>query len=146
VGRTPELATLADAVRAGTRLITLVGPAGTGRTRLALRFAATRHERPRDRAWFCDGCAILTNAAQFAARVGRPADAVAALHEAIEIAARVGDRETEGSLALRIGKVVAATGAPPGDALAWLTRAEAIFADDAAGLGQVRDARAKLAV
>lgn len=49
VGRDPERARIEAALDGGARLVTLVGPGGVGKTRLALEVAATR--RP---AWFCD--------------------------------------------------------------------------------------------
>jgi predicted ATPase len=49
VGRAPERARIGSALDGGARLVTLVGPGGVGKTRLALEVAATR--RP---AWFCD--------------------------------------------------------------------------------------------
>src|SRR5690349_12937696 len=39
VGRAAELARLVEAYAGGARLVTLVGPPGTGKTRLALSFA-----------------------------------------------------------------------------------------------------------
>jgi predicted ATPase/class 3 adenylate cyclase/Flp pilus assembly protein TadD len=41
VGRAPELRALADRLDGGARLVTLVGPGGTGKTRLARRYAWT---------------------------------------------------------------------------------------------------------
>jgi predicted ATPase len=49
VGRQTERARIGAALDAGARLVTLVGPGGVGKTRLALEVAASR--RP---AWFCD--------------------------------------------------------------------------------------------
>jgi predicted ATPase len=50
VGRELELAALEELVSAA-RLVTLTGPGGTGKTRLALQFAAGAVERFRDGAW-----------------------------------------------------------------------------------------------
>lgn len=47
VGRSAELARLAEAYAAGSRLVTLVGPPGTGKTRLALSFAELEASRRR---------------------------------------------------------------------------------------------------
>lgn len=51
LGRSAELARLDDA--GGSRLVSIVGPAGIGKTRLALRYATTRENRFRS-VWFCD--------------------------------------------------------------------------------------------
>jgi predicted ATPase len=47
VGRIPELARIALAFDAGARLITLLGPPGVGKTRLALEHASSRSPAPR---------------------------------------------------------------------------------------------------
>ena len=53
LGRTLELAELtALADRTDTRLLTLTGTGGSGKTRLALRLAETRARDYRDGAWF----------------------------------------------------------------------------------------------
>ena len=56
VGREADLASLAERVDGGARLVTLLGPGGTGKTRLARRFAWSRLTDllPRGGAWFCD--------------------------------------------------------------------------------------------
>jgi predicted ATPase len=53
VGRQAELAQAA-ALLAENRLVTLTGPGGAGKTRLALRLAATVAEEFPDGAWFVD--------------------------------------------------------------------------------------------
>jgi predicted ATPase len=52
VGRTDELATLAGLVADGPRLITILGPPGIGKTRLAVEYASRRTAS----AWFADLC------------------------------------------------------------------------------------------
>jgi predicted ATPase len=56
VGRGQALSELAGLVDGGARLVTLLGPGGTGKTRLARRFAWSRLAEllPRGGAWFCD--------------------------------------------------------------------------------------------
>ncbi|MBE2250365.1 MAG: protein kinase [Myxococcus sp.] len=63
VGRVAELADLHQLFRQGTRLVTLLGPGGTGKTRLSLQFgtqlvshfqAADERGRPRGGVWFVD--------------------------------------------------------------------------------------------
>ena len=54
VGRSAELAQLEAVVNRGARLMTLVGTAGAGKTRLARRFAATRQGIFPGGVWFCD--------------------------------------------------------------------------------------------
>jgi predicted ATPase/DNA-binding winged helix-turn-helix (wHTH) protein len=51
VGRADELAALETRFSAGARLISVVGPAGVGKTRLALRHARQRQHQA---VWFCD--------------------------------------------------------------------------------------------
>lgn len=53
VGRTGEVASAAEAL-AGSRLVTLTGAGGVGKTRLALQVAAVEAERFPDGAWFVD--------------------------------------------------------------------------------------------
>jgi len=54
VGRRRELEELADAFSGGSRLVTITGPGGTGKTRLARRFGALRSEELAGGIWFCD--------------------------------------------------------------------------------------------
>jgi len=53
-GREPELAAIDRRLSAGSRLVTLVGTAGTGKTRVALRYASTIGKAVVSGAWFCD--------------------------------------------------------------------------------------------
>jgi predicted ATPase/serine/threonine protein kinase/Tfp pilus assembly protein PilF len=63
VGRVAELADLHQLFRQGTRLVTLLGPGGTGKTRLSLQFgqqlvthfqSVNEKGRRRGGVWFCD--------------------------------------------------------------------------------------------
>ena len=53
VGRTAELQELSEAVRS-SRLVTLIGPGGVGKTRLAVEAAAALREEHRDGAWLVE--------------------------------------------------------------------------------------------
>jgi predicted ATPase/DNA-binding SARP family transcriptional activator len=53
VGRTAELEELSEAVRS-SRLVTLIGPGGVGKTRLAVEAAATLRQEHRDGAWLVE--------------------------------------------------------------------------------------------
>lgn len=54
VGRADELEDLGRRFTGGSRLVTLVGPPGIGKTRLAMRFASGARERFPGGVWFCD--------------------------------------------------------------------------------------------
>lgn len=54
VGRAGELALLHDKLRGPERLVTLVGPRGIGKTRLALRYASAHADHWPGGVWFCD--------------------------------------------------------------------------------------------
>jgi predicted ATPase/DNA-binding SARP family transcriptional activator len=58
VGRDAELAQLGEAVRA-SRLVTLTGPGGAGKTRLAVEAAAVLGEEHRDGAWLVELAAVV---------------------------------------------------------------------------------------
>lgn len=53
IGRSEELARLKEAARK-TRLVSLIGPAGVGKTRLAIEYAGSMREPPEGGAWFVD--------------------------------------------------------------------------------------------
>lgn len=53
VGREPEVAAAA-ALLSAKRFVTLTGPGGVGKTRLALRLAASRYTNPADGVWFVE--------------------------------------------------------------------------------------------
>lgn len=61
LGRDVELAQLESLVD-GARLITIIGPGGVGKTRLAMRWAETSAPRYPDGAWLCDLGAIREDA------------------------------------------------------------------------------------
>ena len=57
VGRSAELQELSEAVRSG-RLVTLIGPGGVGKTRLAVEAAATLRQEHRDGAWLVEFASV----------------------------------------------------------------------------------------
>ena len=57
VGRTGKLEELTEAVRS-TRLVTLVGPGGVGKTRLAVEAAAALRQERRDGAWLVEFASV----------------------------------------------------------------------------------------
>jgi predicted ATPase/DNA-binding CsgD family transcriptional regulator len=69
VGRRPELGRVRSAL-AGARLVTLTGPGGIGKTRLAVEAAAGLHRRFRDGAWLVE-LAGLRDPALLAAEIAR---------------------------------------------------------------------------
>ncbi len=83
VGRTTELAALAHALE-GNRLVTLAGPGGIGKTRLALQCAADVIGRFKDGVWFVEFAALDDPAliAQTVAGVLRVREVP---HEAVEV-------------------------------------------------------------
>ena len=103
VGREPDLAALQALFAKGERLVTLMGPGGTGKTRLSMRYAAVHLEEfTRDGgggAWFCDLtearnvdgiCAAMGAALDVPLTTGKTsADVVAQLGHAIAGRARV---------------------------------------------------------
>jgi predicted ATPase/DNA-binding CsgD family transcriptional regulator/tetratricopeptide (TPR) repeat protein len=67
VGRRDELSSIADLI-SSSRLLTLTGPPGCGKTRLAAQTAAEQIERWPNGAWWVDLCAV-TDAASVAGQV-----------------------------------------------------------------------------
>jgi predicted ATPase/DNA-binding SARP family transcriptional activator len=57
VGRTAELEELSEAIRS-SRLVTLIGPGGVGKTRLAVEAAATLRREHRDGAWLVEFASV----------------------------------------------------------------------------------------
>ena len=57
VGRAAELRELSEAVRS-SRLVTLIGPGGVGKTRLAVEAAATLRDEHRDGAWLVEFASV----------------------------------------------------------------------------------------
>jgi len=57
VGRSAELEELSEAVRS-SRLVTLIGPGGVGKTRLAVEAAATLRQEHRDGAWLVEFASV----------------------------------------------------------------------------------------
>lgn len=86
VGRDEEIAELQSMLE-DARLVTLVGPGGVGKTRLAVETARALEERVADGAWFVD----LT-------RVRRPEAVVPAIASAVEAADVPGYKSGSGSL------------------------------------------------
>jgi predicted ATPase len=69
VGRDAELAQLRDAVRS-SRLVTLTGPGGAGKTRLAVEAAAALGEEHRDGAWLVELADVAGPAGVARSRLG----------------------------------------------------------------------------
>ena len=68
VGRSEELATLGQFLESGCRLVTVLGPPGTGKTRLVKHFGGQWLETGRvNSAWFCDLTEARTSAGVLAA-------------------------------------------------------------------------------
>ena len=78
VGRTAELQELSEAVRS-SRLVTLIGPGGVGKTRLAVEAAATLREEHRDGAWLVEFASVTEPGGVAPAVAGALGAAVAGL-------------------------------------------------------------------
>lgn len=98
VGRADDLLDLADDLRSGARLITILGPGGAGKTRLARHFGARRHEQepPAGGVWFVD----LTEAHDLN-------DVLAAVCSAIELHP---DASDEDDPVVAVGRAIAELG------------------------------------
>ncbi|MBM3271419.1 MAG: tetratricopeptide repeat protein [Candidatus Sericytochromatia bacterium] len=123
VGRHPELAALGEILDTGSRLITVLGPGGMGKTRLASRFAATRLEDfqgpGRGGVWFADLCSCLD-----------AADVCAAVAQALRIARSPG-QSLEGAID-QVGQAIA----DRGDVLLVLDNFEQLVACGPATVGR----------
>ncbi|HTN86734.1 MAG TPA: AAA family ATPase, partial [Sorangium sp.] len=98
IGREGELAGIAELLRRGDRLVTVWGPAGMGKTRLALELASRWAEaQPGEAVWLCE----LTACRDLRAVCGAVARA---------IGAQVTAGRREATLVERIGRALAAEG------------------------------------
>ncbi|WP_437333351.1 ATP-binding protein [Sorangium sp. So ce394] len=98
LGRDRELAAIAELFRRGERLVTVWGPAGMGKTRLALELASRWDEaRPAEAVWLCE----LTACRDLRAVCGAVARA---------IGAQVAAGRREATLVERIGRALATVG------------------------------------
>jgi predicted ATPase len=78
VGRTAELQELSEAVRS-SRLVTLIGPGGVGKTRLAVEAAATLRQEHRDGVWLVEFASVTEPGGVAPAVAGALGAAVAGL-------------------------------------------------------------------
>jgi predicted ATPase/DNA-binding SARP family transcriptional activator len=78
VGRTGELRELSEAVRS-SRLVTLIGPGGVGKTRLAVEAAAALRQEHRDGAWLVEFASVTEPGGVAPAVAGTLGAAVAGL-------------------------------------------------------------------
>ncbi len=94
VGRVDDLADLGDDIASGARLITLLGPGGVGKTRLALQQATIlkAEGKPSGGIWFCD----LTEARQ--------------LDDVLTVVADTLEHDLEGDGVRTIGRALAGAG------------------------------------
>ncbi|WP_437956088.1 tetratricopeptide repeat protein [Sorangium sp. So ce119] len=98
IGREGELAALTEILGRGERLVTVWGPGGMGKTRLALELASRWAEaRPGEAAWICEltACRDLRGVCGAVARA---------------IGAQVASARRESALVERIGRALAAVG------------------------------------
>jgi serine/threonine protein kinase/predicted ATPase len=114
VGRAEELAALAGLFASGARVVTVVGPGGAGKTRLALEYTRQRRDGP---AWVCD----LTCARTAAGLCGAVAGALG-----LQLS------PTERDLPERVGQALASRGR----ALLVLDHFEPVAAHAAATIGR----------
>ncbi|MBT6489215.1 MAG: tetratricopeptide repeat protein [Deltaproteobacteria bacterium] len=86
VGRDAELVNLGDLIRDGARLVTLLGSAGTGKTRLAIQYGNENIRSYSGGVWFCDLtearsvegiCKSIAHALGIGVRSGDPVDSIA---------------------------------------------------------------------
>ena len=86
VGRDAELLNLQDQIKQGARLITLLGSAGTGKTRLAIQYGNENMRSYSGGIWFCDLtearsvegiCKAIANSLSVGLRSGDPVDSIA---------------------------------------------------------------------
>lgn len=70
IGRAGALSEVEQAFTRGARLVTVVGPPGVGKTRLAMRHAELLAAPPPGGAWFCDATGVRHEQALRAALVG----------------------------------------------------------------------------
>jgi predicted ATPase/Tfp pilus assembly protein PilF len=118
IGRKADLAAIASLFERGARLVTLWGPGGMGKTRLALEVAAAwAREHPGDAAWLCE----LASSRDLEAVCG-------AVARAIE--AKVAAGKKDAALIDRIGRTLAAQG----PALLVLDNLEQVLAEAAPAL------------
>ncbi|MDQ6900970.1 MAG: LuxR C-terminal-related transcriptional regulator [Candidatus Dormibacteraeota bacterium] len=91
VGRKQDLSEVARLLNEG-RLVTLVGPAGCGKTRLAIEVARPRARAPADGAWFVD-LAPLSDATLLAPTVAGAMGFAAATPDLDRLSGHLSDRE-----------------------------------------------------
>jgi predicted ATPase/class 3 adenylate cyclase/Tfp pilus assembly protein PilF len=86
IGRAEELRQLADSLRGGTRLISLLGMGGIGKTRLALRYGVTCLGEYPGGVWMCD----LSQASSLEGVANAVALAIGVPVAGVEVVSRIG--------------------------------------------------------